>query len=191
MTFAWFIQQLKNDWNKITNLVTETRLLLFWVPAAMLLLGDNTFGMHLSAMATFIVLALLDSLDGYLARTLKMKTELGRILDPLADKLLTLSTLGALIIVNPLILWLVIFIGTGEVTLAIWSTYCVKVLDKSMAVLPIGKLKMAMLMATVACLFLPAVGVWRFVVGIMVATTITITVISWYKYWSKCRNKIK
>ncbi|UCD54924.1 MAG: CDP-diacylglycerol--glycerol-3-phosphate 3-phosphatidyltransferase [Candidatus Omnitrophota bacterium] len=43
------------------------------------------------ALIIFIIAAISDGLDGYLARTLKQRTELGRILDPIADKMLILS----------------------------------------------------------------------------------------------------
>ena len=43
------------------------------------------------ALATFIIAAITDGIDGYVARIFKQKTELGTILDPIADKLLILS----------------------------------------------------------------------------------------------------
>lgn len=43
------------------------------------------------ALLVFIIAAVSDAIDGYIARTTKRRTELGRILDPIADKLLILS----------------------------------------------------------------------------------------------------
>lgn len=43
------------------------------------------------ALVIFIVAAVTDGVDGYIARAAKQKTELGKILDPIADKLLILS----------------------------------------------------------------------------------------------------
>lgn len=43
------------------------------------------------ALGIFILAVLTDALDGYIARTRKQKTELGTILDPIADKLLLVS----------------------------------------------------------------------------------------------------
>ncbi|NQU95254.1 MAG: CDP-alcohol phosphatidyltransferase family protein [Candidatus Omnitrophica bacterium] len=43
------------------------------------------------ALLIFMIAALTDAIDGYIARALKQRTELGKILDPIADKLLILS----------------------------------------------------------------------------------------------------
>jgi len=48
---------------------------------------------RLGALVLFMVIALTDALDGFVARLRREITELGRILDPLADKLLLLSAL--------------------------------------------------------------------------------------------------
>jgi len=52
------------------------------------------------ALVIFIVAAVSDMLDGYIARVTKHKTELGKILDPLADKLLILSAVICLSVVG-------------------------------------------------------------------------------------------
>ena len=54
------------------------------------------------ALIIFIIAAVSDGIDGYLARTLKQRTELGRILDPIADKILILSAFIAFSVVKDL-----------------------------------------------------------------------------------------
>jgi cardiolipin synthase len=68
----------------LPNLVSLTRLLL---SPLMLFLEFP------QAIALFILLALTDALDGFLARRLKQETDLGKVLDPLADKTLLLLAL--------------------------------------------------------------------------------------------------
>jgi cardiolipin synthase len=68
----------------LPNLVSLTRLLL---SPLMLFLEFP------QAIALFILLALTDALDGFLARKLKQETDLGKVLDPLADKTLLLLAL--------------------------------------------------------------------------------------------------
>lgn len=50
-------------------------------------------GMRLAAFVLFVVAAVTDYWDGYLARSRNLVTDLGRLLDPLADKLLLVATL--------------------------------------------------------------------------------------------------
>lgn len=55
--------------------------------------GQPAEGYRVAATAVFFLVAATDALDGYLARRRKEESQLGRILDPLADKLLVLATL--------------------------------------------------------------------------------------------------
>ena len=58
-----------------------------WLPFA----GSAT--LRFAAFMLFAVAAITDYIDGYLARTRREETALGRMLDPLADKLLLVATL--------------------------------------------------------------------------------------------------
>ncbi len=53
----------------------------------------NSWGLRLVAFGLFTIAAITDYIDGHLARTRKQETDLGRLLDPLADKLLLVGTL--------------------------------------------------------------------------------------------------
>ena len=60
--------------------------LIAWLPLA------PSSALRLTAFVLFIIAAVSDYVDGHLARTRKQETDLGRLLDPLADKLLLLGT---------------------------------------------------------------------------------------------------
>lgn len=66
------------------------------------------------AALIFIIAASTDSLDGYLARKNKMVTNLGKLLDPLADKLLVTAVLVSLVEMNKLDAWIAIVIISRE-----------------------------------------------------------------------------
>jgi CDP-diacylglycerol--glycerol-3-phosphate 3-phosphatidyltransferase len=66
------------------------------------------------AAAVFIVLAATDSLDGYLARSRGEVTNLGKFMDPLADKILVAAALLALIELSVLPSWVALVILTRE-----------------------------------------------------------------------------
>ena len=86
----------------IPNALTSLRLLLA-IPICIFIYQGN----ELFALLLFIFAGISDGLDGYLARRFSWETEFGKLLDPLADKCLILSTLLALAYVQLLPIWLV------------------------------------------------------------------------------------
>lgn len=75
----------------VPNALTLFRI-LFLPFIVILIIGENfTFALFL-----FVIGAITDFLDGYIARRYRSKTSLGMLLDPVADKLLTSSTLISL-----------------------------------------------------------------------------------------------
>ncbi|AEG44008.1 CDP-diacylglycerol--glycerol-3-phosphate 3-phosphatidyltransferase [Isoptericola variabilis] len=77
-----------SPWN-VANLVTMARIALVPVFAWTLLVdGGESVGWRLAATGVFAVAALSDRLDGHLARTRGLVTDLGKLLDPIADKAL-------------------------------------------------------------------------------------------------------
>ena len=81
----------------IPNKITILRILLIPVFISLILYAKWQW-----ALLVFAAAAVSDGLDGYLARVLKQKTELGKILDPIADKLLILSAFICLSVANGL-----------------------------------------------------------------------------------------
>ncbi len=70
----------------LPNLICLIRLALVWPVAAALASGN-----FLLALVLFVVAAVSDGLDGYLAKRFNWTSELGKFLDPLADKLLLIT----------------------------------------------------------------------------------------------------
>ena len=79
----------------LPNVLTLVRILL--IPVFVMLLIDPTPDRALAAAIVFVVAAVTDLLDGYVARKTGQITKLGRLLDPIADKLLVLSALILLV----------------------------------------------------------------------------------------------
>ncbi|MCC6931670.1 MAG: CDP-diacylglycerol--glycerol-3-phosphate 3-phosphatidyltransferase [Deltaproteobacteria bacterium] len=73
------------------NLITFGRLAL--VPVFVILLMEPSPVKNMYATVIFIIASLSDWLDGYLARVFKAESILGKMLDPLADKVLVMSAL--------------------------------------------------------------------------------------------------
>ena len=66
------------------------------------------------ALGLFSIAAITDALDGYLARKLKLVTNFGKLMDPLADKLLVCSALVAFVASGTLPVWAVIIMISRE-----------------------------------------------------------------------------
>ena len=94
----------------LPNLITILRIALipFFIIAVM-------YGYPYYAIGIFVVAALTDALDGFIARTFNMQTPLGTYLDPIADKLLLVSSIVVMAVVEKIPLWLVIIIVSRDV----------------------------------------------------------------------------
>ena len=82
----------------VPNLLTLTRILL--IPVFVVLFATPDPERSLMAAIVFVVAAVTDLLDGYLARRSGQVTKLGKLLDPIADKMLVLSALILLVNVD-------------------------------------------------------------------------------------------
>ncbi|GAB6075992.1 CDP-diacylglycerol--glycerol-3-phosphate 3-phosphatidyltransferase [Desulfurobacterium crinifex] len=75
----------------VPNILTLIRILFLPFIVVLIVKGKFSFALFL-----FVISAITDFLDGYIARKSKSITSLGMLLDPVADKLLTSSTLISL-----------------------------------------------------------------------------------------------
>ncbi len=98
--------------------ITLSRLLGVPFILYFLALGDSAS--RIWAFTIFLVCAGTDWLDGYLARKLNQVTDLGKILDPLVDKLLVFAPLLVLIEKGQIPAWGVFIILARELTIAGW-----------------------------------------------------------------------
>lgn len=103
----------------LANRISILRLILIPVFVAALLQWDGEAqGWRIAALAIYIVAALSDAADGFVARHFNQKTRLGRVLDPLADKVLVVTAF-IFLAVNPHLetnvpLWLPVFLLTRD-----------------------------------------------------------------------------
>jgi CDP-diacylglycerol---glycerol-3-phosphate 3-phosphatidyltransferase len=98
--------------------ITLSRLLGVPFILYFLTLGDSTS--RLWSVIIFLLCAGTDWLDGYLARKLNQVTDLGKILDPLVDKLLVFAPLLVLVEQGQIPAWGVFIILARELTIAGW-----------------------------------------------------------------------
>jgi len=89
----------------LANWLTLLRLCI--VPLVIAAISQHQFGL---ALAGFVIAGLTDALDGYVARAYNQTTELGALLDPLADKSLLMSIYVTLGILGIIPSWLAIIV---------------------------------------------------------------------------------
>ena len=97
----------------LPNLITAFRLLLTALLAILLMFEQKT-AIAFFCCLLFTVAAVTDWVDGYLARRFKAVTTLGKLMDPLADKLLVTTALIMLIPLGRLPAWVALVILSRE-----------------------------------------------------------------------------
>jgi CDP-diacylglycerol--glycerol-3-phosphate 3-phosphatidyltransferase len=139
----------------LPNFITLTRILL--IPVFVVLLATPTPDRSLSAAIVFVVAAVTDLLDGYLARRNGQVTTLGKLLDPIADKLLVLSALILLVNVDRVSALVAILIIAREV--AVTGIRAIAAGEGMViAVETTGKYKMALQVVAITFLVLEGTG---------------------------------
>ncbi|NLT06367.1 MAG: CDP-diacylglycerol--glycerol-3-phosphate 3-phosphatidyltransferase [Solirubrobacterales bacterium] len=96
----------------LPNLLTLLRILL--VPVLVVALGTEAEGGSLLAAAVFVVAAATDGLDGYIARSRQSITNFGKVMDPVADKLLIAAALLTLVSLDRVAAWVAMIVIARE-----------------------------------------------------------------------------
>src|SRR2546425_7210428 len=135
----------------LPNLLTLSRLAA--IPLLMALLLLSFPGPDQVAAALFIVFSFTDTLDGQIARRRGMVSDLGKFLDPLADKLLVLSVLIVLVQEGLVAAWVVVVIFSRELLITILRSVGASQ-GHVIGAAPLGKTKTATQMAAVTLLIL-------------------------------------
>lgn len=99
----------------IANQLTIVRIVA--IPLYLLVLYINKDWSNVAATIIFILAGVSDFLDGYIARKYNMITDLGKILDPIADKILVAAALIALIDLDRLYWWIAVIMLARDFTM--------------------------------------------------------------------------
>lgn len=138
----------------IPNVLTLLRI--FLIPVLVALAYAPFDWRYWAAAAVFLVAAITDWFDGYLARTLNQTSAFGRFLDPVADKLMVAAALILLVQThssNILVVVSAIIIVSREITISALREWMAEIGKRaSVAVSYIGKLKTTMQMTAITVL---------------------------------------
>ena len=138
------------------NLLTWMRIVLIPVFVAVFYLPDAWLApetKNATAAALFLVAALTDWLDGWLARHLNQTSAFGAFLDPVADKLMVMAALIVLVSLQRVDVLIATIIIGREITISALREWMAKIGEsRSVAVSFVGKLKTACQMAAILLL---------------------------------------
>jgi nicotinamide-nucleotide amidase len=135
----------------LPNALTLSRLAA--IPVLMILLIVRFEGHDQIAAALFILVSFTDTLDGQIARRRGLVSDLGKFLDPLADKLFVLSVLIVLVQEGLVAAWVVVLIFSRELLITILRSVAASQ-GRIISAAPMGKTKTMTQMAAVVLLIL-------------------------------------
>ena len=127
-----------SNWNA-PNIITAARIVATPFFLWLLLASSGSAAMRWGATAFFVVAIATDALDGYLARSKGLITDLGKLLDPIADKALIGAALVGLAMLGELPWWVVAVVLVREVGITVHRLLVAS--DVVVAAAWMGKLK--------------------------------------------------
>ncbi len=134
----------------IPNLLSVIRLLLIPVIIWLYYFKQNNWG----AIAVLIISGITDIVDGFIARRFNMVSDLGKIIDPIADKLTQFSILLCLAFTYPKILTVGIIFAIKEFAMIIFGYMIIKRRDSVNSANWHGKLNTVVIYSTIVLLIL-------------------------------------
>lgn len=165
----------------IPTLLTWTRIFAIPLIVGVFYLEYAPATANLVATVMFVVFALTDWLDGYLARKLNQTSSFGAFLDPVADKFLVCASLLVLVHLNRVDVFVALIIIGREIAISALREWMAQIgASKSVAVHRIGKFKTVAQMVAIPFLLFDGVllgfihtGVWgRWLIWIAAVLTV-------------------
>ena len=169
----------------LPNAISLLRIVLV-VPVAWLILR----GQHTQALYLFMLAGISDGVDGFLAKRFRWQSDLGALLDPVADKLLLMTSFAALYFGNLIPLWLAVLV-VGRDLIIVGGAIAYHVLIQTVKGAPtrVSKLNTALeLLFVVAVLAQAAMGLnlgeLVMALGAAVFVTVIVSGIDYVLCWS-------
>jgi CDP-diacylglycerol--glycerol-3-phosphate 3-phosphatidyltransferase len=165
-----------------------TLLRIFLVPLLVVVLLTRMPAKEYLALAVFLVAALTDLLDGWIARKLKKVTRLGMLLDPIADKILVSAALISLVDLQEADAWAVCIIVGRE--FAVSGLRSIAAGEQiTIAASNLGKWKMGAQVVGISLMILGArlddIGLWRMTGRAALYVMTVMAIISGFDYFRK------
>jgi cardiolipin synthase len=132
----------------IPNVISFLRIALIPVFVALIVDRDTTF----AGLVLFVVVVATDWVDGAIARATGQVTELGKVLDPVADRLAIAAGLIALVVRDVFPLWAALLILVRDLAILVAGTLLLVKRRARIEVRYIGKVATFALMTSIGCI---------------------------------------
>jgi CDP-diacylglycerol--glycerol-3-phosphate 3-phosphatidyltransferase len=168
----------------VPNVLTVIRILL--VPVLIVALASGSDNGDLLAAIVFAAASVTDYIDGYLARARGSVTTFGKLMDPIADKLLIVAALVTLVSLGRLAAWVAMVIIAREFAVTVLRVAAGAAQGVVIAASSLGKVKTAVQVAMVMSLI--AFHPRPVAVTVLVYVTVVVTVLSGADYFFGIRR---
>ena len=173
----------------LPNILTLSRVL--FLPFLLFMILSSNVQLNMYAVVLFVAMSLTDFLDGFIARNQGSKSDFGKMLDPIADKLLVVGVLISLMIADTIEYLNIIpalLIISREIFISGLREFAANSkVERSIEVSNIGKIKTALQMISITLILLSISFQNSIVIlnigVILLWTSMILTLISGYKYY--------
>lgn len=176
----------------LPNKLTILRIVL--IPFFMFfLLNPSLPYSEIIALLIYSVASVTDSIDGYLARKHNLITDFGKFMDPLADKLLVISSLICFVEMGVINSWVTMIIVSRELAITGFRTLAVSK-GITLAANIWGKIKTIFQMITIILILVVNTGMIENVevlINILMSTTVLLTILSGIVYIGENRKVLE
>ena len=156
----------------VPNTLTALRIVLIW-PLVVFLMKEN----FVMAGVVLLMSAVTDMFDGIIARKLNQITDIGKVLDPIADKLTLMSVVVCVNLIYPDIRPFVLVLFTKELMMLFGGAFLLKVKIKPPAAKWFGKLSTVIFYTSVTTLILLK-AIWGFTDRTLTTVLLSVTTVS-------------
>ena len=163
----------------VPNSLSLFRLLLVPVFVIVFFLGgDNAY---IYAALVYVLAEVTDCLDGYIARKFHKITRLGRVLDPLADKLMAFTVLVCIVIESRVPVWAALLFFIKEVLMGVGAIVMYKKIDDVMPSNMPGKVANVVFFSTCVILMFDST-ISKSTATIMISVALAVTYYAFFNY---------
>lgn len=177
----------------LPNILTISRIVV--IPVIFLSLYIQSFIWSMFVAVLFVAAAVTDYFDGYLARSRNETSAFGRLLDPIADKLLVASAL-VVILVKPDMVWtplsyIPVFIILCREILVSGLREFLREVNVGLPVTRLAKWKTGFQMTALAMMLFNGLWIWNHIGEVLLWIAGALTFITGYQYFQKSVDYVK